>query len=105
MFKRIRENENSFLHENKIVTNRMIKKLKKSPYEKDKANLALHLESASKSVNEKPNNRSEKIHLPLYAPFIDQKKHGEAWIGRLPCTVLTVVFNFCSKPKILTSHG
>lgn len=76
MFKRIRENENSFLHENKIVTNRMIKKLKKSPYEKDKANLALHLESTSKSVNEKPNKRSEKIHLPLYAPFIDQKK---AW--------------------------
>ena len=105
MFKRIRENENSFLHENKIVTIRMIKKLKKLPYEKDKANLALHLESTSKSVNEKPNKRSEKIHLLFMRHLLTKKKHGEAWIGRLPCTVLTVVFNFCSKPKILTSHG
>ena len=77
LYNLLKEDEESVLFASEKITKQLIKKLKKSNYEKD--NVFLKLYNALGDVNI---NKEEEI-IPTFVPLIEQKK------------ILIVLFNFC----------
>ena len=68
LYNALKEDEESVVFASEKITKQLIKKVKKSNYEKD--NVFLKLYNALGNVNR---NKEEEI-IPTFAPFIKQKK-------------------------------
>ena len=64
----LKEDEESIFFSNEKITKQLIKKEKKSRYEKDKVFLSLY------NNIEDVNLQEEEVVIPAFVPFVDKKK-------------------------------